>query len=97
MKYRSLLLGITLVALAMPAMAQETIYGSELMTERERMEHREKMRSFRNDEEKEQYRKEHHERMRKRAEEKGMKLPDGPGPMRKGMERGGGMGGGRGR
>ena len=73
------------------------IYGSQLMTEQERNEHRNRMRNAANAEEREQIRKEHHERMRKRAAEQGIELPKDP-PARggKGMGPGGGMGGGQG-
>ncbi|MDT8375180.1 MAG: hypothetical protein RQ867_00420 [Mariprofundaceae bacterium] len=86
-----------------PAQADdETTYGRELMTEQERAEHRQKMRSLEG-EEREAYRKEQHERMEKRAEERGTKIPDEPAErgqgMRQGMgggQQGQGMGGGRG-
>ena len=83
------------------------IYGYQLMTAKERNEYRERMRKAKTAEEREQLRKEHHERMKERAKERGMKLPDeppargmvpGPGGMgpRDGMGSGGGMGpGGR--
>lgn len=84
---------------------QEQIYGSQLMTQKERAEHRAKMRSLKTQEERDAYRLEHHEKMQGRAKEKGIKLPDEPpasGMMRMGpgggMEpRGGGMGSGGGR
>jgi hypothetical protein len=60
------------------------------MTEQERNEFRAKMRAAKTAEEREQIRKEHHERMKARAEERGLKLPDEP-PMK-----GGGMGPGPG-
>jgi hypothetical protein len=94
MKYRLLLLGISLFALSMPTIAQDTVYGRDLMTERERIEHQEKMRSFGTEDERELYRKQHHEQMRKRAEERGMKLPDSPDLKHDGMGRSGGMGSG---
>ena len=70
---------------------QEQIYGSQLMTDKERAEYQAKMRAAKTPEEKEQIRKEHHERMKARAEERGMTLPDEP-PMT-----GGGMGPGHGK
>lgn len=71
---------------------QDRIYGSQLMTEQERIEHRTKMRSLKTAEEREAYLKEHHKKMQERAKEKGVKLPDEP-PMRGGMMGGpGGMG-----
>lgn len=77
---------------------QEPIYGSQLMTREERIEHRNKMRSLRTAEEREQYRLEHHAKMQERAREKGVTLPDPPSGrgMRRGMGPGGGMGPGMG-
>ncbi len=75
------------------AKTQKQVYGSELMTQQERTEHRAKMRSAKTAEKREQIRKEHHERMKERAKEQGVTLPDEP-PVRGG---GMGFGGGRGR
>jgi len=71
---------------------QDPIFGSQLMTEQERLEHRNRMRSFKTEQEREQYRLEHHKRMQERAKSKGVTLPDEP--M---MRPGGGMGPGGGR
>jgi len=76
--------------------AQEPIYGSQLMTRQERIEHRTRMRAAKTAEEREKIRAEHHERMKVRAKERGVKLPDEP-PARGGMMGpGGGMGPGSG-
>jgi outer membrane murein-binding lipoprotein Lpp len=81
---------LTLAAADQKQTQQKQVYGSELMTEQEREEHRSKMRAAETDEEREQIRSEQHERMKKRAKERGMTLPDQP-PVS-----GGGMGpGGR--
>jgi Na+-translocating ferredoxin:NAD+ oxidoreductase RnfG subunit len=69
---------------------QERIYGSQLMTEQERNEYRERMRSTKTEQEREKIRAEHHERMVARAKERGVMIPDEP-PVK-----GGGMGAGRG-
>ena len=69
---------------------QERIYGSELMTEKERNEYRQRMRSANTEQEREKIRTEHHNRMLARAKERGVKIPDEP-PVK-----GGGMGPGRG-
>lgn len=69
---------------------QEQVYGSQMMTEQEREEYRAKMRAAKTAEEQEQIRREHHERMKERAKERGVVLPDEP------PERGGGMGPGGG-
>ena len=82
---------------------QDRIYGSQLMTKQERKEFRNRMRSAKTDEEREQIRAEHHERMMVRAKERGVTLPDDPpakgGGMGPGgaMAPGGGMGPGGGR
>lgn len=73
---------------------QEQIYGSQLMTERERSEYHSRIRSAETNEEREQIRKEHHQVMQERAKGQGVALPDLP-PPRGGMG-GGGMGPGRG-
>ena len=81
------------LALATPlsmASDQDTVYGYDLMTQQEREQHRQKMRSFETEQERETYRQEHHKLMQERAREQGKTLPDAP------MPRGGGMGpGGR--
>ena len=76
--------------MAFAAEEQEQIYGSQLMTKQERIEYRAKLRAAKTAEERERIRKEHHERMKERAKEHGMTLPDEP------PERGSGMGSGGG-
>jgi hypothetical protein len=74
------------------------IYGSQLMTNQERVEYRNRMRAARTVAEREQIRLEHHEQMQTRAKERGVTLPDEP-PARglgRGMGPGAGMGGGAG-
>ena len=109
----SAILALGLLTGAGPAAAQsdEPIYGSQLMTDEERQQHRDRMRSAESASERERIRRENHERMKARAAERGVTLPDdvpaqgmgggpGPGPGR-GMGPGQGMGpggmGGRGR
>jgi len=83
----------------------QNVYGWQLMTPEERVEHRAKMRSHKTREERETYRIEHHKKMQERAREKGVTLPEMPMPRGKGMDfrgdgmgpRGGGMGPGSGR
>lgn len=98
-----------IIAAAMPAMAQdrppqrdqERIYGSQLMTEQERSDYRQQMRSKQTEQEREALRQEHHQRMVERARERGIQLPEEPpqGAGRGMGPGGGGMGpgGGRGR
>lgn len=57
---------------------QELIFGWRFMTPAERLEHRNKMRSFRTREEQEAYRREHHEKMQARAKAQGVTLADLP-------------------
>jgi hypothetical protein len=77
---------------------RDQIYGSQLMTEKERAAYLAKIRAAKTETEHEKIRAEHHERMMERAKEKGITLPDeppargmGPQPMNNG---GPGMGGG---
>jgi hypothetical protein len=69
---------------------QDQIYGSQLMTEQERNQYRNQMRSAKTVQEREQIRAEHHKQMQARAKERGVTIPDEP-PVR-----GGGMGPGGG-
>jgi len=105
MKRRQLMVAAALAAIlpAQLAFAQDRdrtrdqardrdIYGSQLMTAQERNEYRERMRLAKTAEERERLRAEHHERMKVRAKERGVTLPDEP-PARPG----GGMGSGGGR
>ena len=75
---------------------QERIYGSELMTEKERSEYRERIRSAKTEQEREKLRNEHHDRMLTRAKERGVKIPDEPPARGGGMGPGGGSGKGGG-
>ena len=81
-------------------LAEEAIYGSQLMTQQERIEHRAKMQSMKTMEERNRYMIEHHKKMQERAKERGVTLPDAPMMNNKGMGSGhgkcggGGMGGG---
>lgn len=77
---------------------EEVIYGRQMMTREEINEYRAKMRAAKTAEEREKLRKEHHEKMKARAKERGVTLPDEPPPRRgPGMgPGGGGMGPGKG-
>jgi len=83
-------------ASVMPVQAAEQVYGWQLMTQQERDEYRSKMRSLKTAEEQERYRLEHHKMMQERAKQRGVTLPDVPGPQNKGMGPGNGMGPGKG-
>ena len=81
---------------------QERIYGSQLMTPRERLEYRNRMRDATSQAERERIRAEHHQEMQERARQRGVALPDmppavGQSGMGTGMGpgMGSGMGGGR--
>ncbi|OIP18803.1 MAG: hypothetical protein AUK53_00800 [Betaproteobacteria bacterium CG2_30_59_46] len=69
---------------------QEQVYGSQLMTQEERVAYRARMRGAKTPEEREKIRAEHHEQMRARAKERGVTLPDMPPAMGGGMGSGGG-------
>ena len=95
-------LKIALSAIALGLMASTAsyaadapIYGSQLMTNQERIEHRNKLLAAKTAEEREQVRLQHHEQMQLRAKEKGVTLPDAPPAQGGGQGRGmgGGMGG----
>jgi uncharacterized membrane protein YgcG len=78
-----IILGILLISLFIPTafaadQDQERIYGSELMTPQERVEHRIKMQEMKTEQEREKYRMEHHEMMQERAKAQGKTLPDEP-------------------
>lgn len=57
---------------------RDMIYGSELMTQQERLEYRDRMRALRTAEERERFRLEHHAQMQARARERGLQLPPVP-------------------
>ena len=102
MNVKVLMLALAMGGLSSAVMADEApVYGSQLMTNQERMEHRNKLRAAKTAEEREQIRLQHHEQMQLRAKEKGVTLPDAPPAMGGGQGRGmvgvGGMGPGPGR
>lgn len=107
---RSIMTAAALAVLSMGSVSAQTsapIYGSQLMTRQERIEHRNRLREMKTEEERNAYRLEHHKRMQERARERGVTLPDTPPPRGGGKGRGmgpgmggmgpgmGGMGGGR--
>jgi len=87
--------GISLPTLAQDQIRDQDIYGSQMMTVQERNEYRNKMRAAKTAQERERIRAEHHERMKVRAKERGMTLPDEP-PAGRGPGMGPGPGGGMG-
>jgi hypothetical protein len=74
---------------------QRPIFGWELMSVKERAEHREKMLSLKTEQERTAYRQEHHKLMQQRATERGVTIPDMPPQDRGGPGPGGGAGAGR--
>ena len=84
------------------AQAQVQIYGSQLMTPAERTEYQSKMRALKTDKERDAFRLDHHDKMKVRAAEKGVTLPNSPpaagaGPKpNSGLGVGTGMGAGQG-
>jgi len=75
--------------------SEESVYGWNMMTEQERIQHRETMHNFKTNEERERYRIEHHKRMQERAKERGLSMPAMP-RDRMGTGMGSGMGSGSG-
>lgn len=73
----------------------DKVYGSQLMTERERYQYREQLRSMQTLEQREQFRRQHHEKMQKRAIARGVTLPDYPPEPRHNGWGGAGFGGGK--
>jgi hypothetical protein len=86
------------------AQVQVQIYGSQLMTPAERTEYQTKMRALKTDKERDALRLDHHDKMKVRAAEKGVTLPNSPpaaetGPKAtngQGVGPGSGMGAGQG-
>jgi hypothetical protein len=68
--------GGTGVASAQPSPDSGAIYGSQLMTDREKMQYRQKLRQARTPQEREGIRVEHHLEMLQRAQRMGVTLPD---------------------
>jgi len=91
MAFTAMVLG--LMASSMSVASETPIYGSQLMTKQERIEHRNKLRAAKTVEERDQVRLQHHEQMQLRAKEKGVTLPDAPPAMGGGQGQGQGMGG----
>lgn len=73
------------------------IYGWQLMSPKERADHRAKMQSLKTEQERMAYREEHHKLMQQRAKEKGVTIPDKPLRRGTGPGFGGGSGGGKNR
>lgn len=57
---------------------QDQIYGSQLMTQQERNQYREKIRAATTAQEREKIRNEHHDAMKVRAKERGVIIPNEP-------------------
>jgi hypothetical protein len=93
----ALAMGLALAAEPATQAPKEQVYGSQLMTRQDRVEYRTKMRAAKTAEEKAQIRVEHHERMKERATQQGVTLPDAPPAVGGGMGMGPGAGGGRNR
>lgn len=95
MKKQTLILSILSTMLLLSpiqnSLADEQVYGWELMSEQERKEHRIKMQSLKTEQERERYRMEHHKKMMERAKKEGVTLPE-PSARGKGMKEGQGNG-----
>ena len=75
---------------------QVQIYGSQLMTAAERTEYQSKMRALKTDKERDAFRLDHHDKMKVRAAEKGVTLPNSPPAVGAGPKANSGMGAGTG-
>jgi hypothetical protein len=75
---------------------QVQIYGSQLMTPAERTEYHSKMRALKTDKERDAFRLDHHDKMKVRAAEKGVTLPNAPPAVGAGPKANSGMGAGPG-
>ena len=90
--------GVGTPAFAADVDPPEVVYGSQIMTEQERLAYRQRMMNAESAEERLKIRAMHHEQMQKRAREMGVTLPEAP-PERgqgKGMGPAPGMGPGMG-
>lgn len=76
--------------------ANEPVFGSQLMTQQERNEHRTRMLSAKTADEREAVRAKHHQQMLERARQQGVTLPETPPAQGAGRGMGPGPGGGRG-
>jgi len=81
--------------LAQASPGDEPIFGSQIMTTEEQDDYRARWRAAATDQERDRVRSEHHERMKDRARERGVTLPDEPPPRGGGMGPGPGAGPGR--
>ncbi len=79
-----------------PLQTQEQVYGSQLMTQTERNEYSEKMRTLKTEQERNEYRLQHHQQMQERARANGLTLPDSPPTQGAGAGPGPGAGMGQG-
>jgi len=96
-KYLLIIFTLILTFPTASVFAEDQVYGWQLMSEQERLEHRTKMQSMETQEEINQYRLEHRSMMEQRAKEQGITLPDVPQNRNNMMDRrGGGMGSGGG-
>ena len=77
------------VGAAVSQTQEESVYGGQLMTERERNEYRDRIRSAKTHEERDGIRSTHREAMKARAKARGVTLPDEPPPQGIGYGRGG--------
>ena len=95
--YIKSLLFIFTLSIIFPAtsvFAEDQVYGWQLMSEQERLEHRTKMQNMETKEERKQYLLQHHKKMEQRAKAQGKNLPDMPQNRNNMMDGRGGMGGG---
>lgn len=70
--------GLLIVAVPVLANEVEPIYGNQLMTQQERLEHQAQMRAAKTPEEKRRLRQLHHQKMKLRAQKRGVPFSDLP-------------------
>lgn len=92
------LISLPLIAGAQPSTqaSSEPIYGSQLMSQQERDQYRQRMRDAQTTQERDRIRQEHHDQMKDRAKAQGKTLPENPPPYGKGQGWGPGHGKGHG-
>ena len=73
------MLSAGILGLAQTTNAQPMVRGSQLMSPQERAEHRARMQTM-TPAERQEYVRQHHEEMRKLAEQRGLTIPEEPGP-----------------
>ncbi len=88
---------LSVLGTAGPALAGEEVYGWQLMTPQERQEYQDRMKALKSEEERKVFLEQHRKEMQKRAEARGITLPDMGGAGHMDHHPQGSMGGGMGK